>query len=160
LRTEKDRFKAAVVNVIPAHRAGDLARQTGLADASSWCPVDPLIFESRLQPAIHVVGDAIIGGDMPKTAFGASSQAKACAVAIAAAFAGKETAMPLLTNTCYVHLTADDAWRNASQFEPVAGRIKAVHVNISRVSDSAETRRGVAREAVDWYETFTKELFG
>jgi sulfide dehydrogenase [flavocytochrome c] flavoprotein subunit len=160
LRTEKDRFKAAVVNVIPAHQAGDLARQSGIADASSWCPVDPLTFESRLQPAIHVVGDAIIGGDMPKTAFGASSQAKACAIAIAAAFAGKETATPRLSNTCYVHLTADEAWRNASQFEPVAGRIKAVHVNISRVSDSAETRRAVAREAVDWYETFTKELFG
>ncbi len=160
LRTENEAFKAAVANVIPAHRAGDLARQTGLADASSWCPVDPLTFESRLQPGIHLVGDAIIGGDMPKTAFAANSQAKACAIAIAAAFAGKAVATPRLANTCYVHLAADDAWRNASEFELVSGRIKTVHADISRVSDSTETRRGVAREAAGWYETFTKDLFG
>ena len=160
LRTENEGFKAAVANVIPAHRAGDLARQTGLADASSWCPVNPLTFESRLQPGIHLVGDAIIGGDMPKTAFAANSQAKACAIAIAASFADKAAATMRLANTCYVHLATDDAWRNASEFEPASGRIKTIHADISRVSDSAETRRGVAREAADWYETFTKDLFG
>jgi sulfide dehydrogenase [flavocytochrome c] flavoprotein chain len=160
LRTENEGFKAAVANVIPAHRAGDLARQTGLADASSWCPVNPLTFESRLQPGIHLVGDAIIGGDMPKTAFAANSQAKACAIAIATSFADKAAATPRLANTCYVHLTTDDAWRNASEFEPASGRIKTIHADISRVSDSAETRRGVAREAADWYERFTKDLFG
>src|SRR5258708_9063852 len=55
LRTGKDRFKAAVVNVIPAHRAGDLARETGLADASSSCPVDPLTLKSRLHPTLPLL---------------------------------------------------------------------------------------------------------
>ncbi|WP_315832688.1 FAD-dependent oxidoreductase [Bradyrhizobium prioriisuperbiae] len=160
LHIENDSFKAAVANVIPAHSAGDLARQTGLADTSSWCPVDPLTFESLIQPDIHLIGDAIIGGDMPKTAFAANSQAKACAAAIAAAMAGKTLSTPHLVNTCYAHLAADDAWRNASEFEPVAGRIKTIRSKISRLEDTAETRRSLAREADDWYETFTKDVFG
>ena len=42
-------------------------------------------FESKLQRGIHIVGDATSGGDMPKSAFLANSQAKVCAFAIAAA---------------------------------------------------------------------------
>jgi sulfide dehydrogenase [flavocytochrome c] flavoprotein chain len=158
--TNNDRFKAAVANVIPPHRAADLALQAGLADASSWCPVDPLTFESRLQPGIHLVGDAIIGGDMPKTAFAAKSQAQACAIAIAAILAGQVPPTPRLANTCYVHLAADDAWRNASQFEPIAGRIKNVHADISRVGDNLEVRHGIARQAARWYGTFMNDLLG
>jgi sulfide dehydrogenase [flavocytochrome c] flavoprotein chain len=158
--TENDHFKAAVVNVIPAHRAADPALQAGLADASSWCPVDPVTFESRLQAGIHLVGDAIIGGDMPKTAFAANSQAQACAVAIAAILAGKVPAKPPLANTCYVHVAADDAWRNAAQFEPVAGRIKSLYADVSRVNDTPETRREIVRQAASWYEKFTNDLFG
>ncbi|TIL28490.1 MAG: NAD(P)/FAD-dependent oxidoreductase, partial [Mesorhizobium sp.] len=60
-------FKAAVANVIPAQMAGRLAQQAGLANRSGWCPVDPVTFESALQPGVHLVGDAIIGGDMPKS---------------------------------------------------------------------------------------------
>ena len=86
--TEGETFKGAVVNVIPAQSAGALAVQMGLANESGWCPVDPTTFELRLQPDIHLVGDAIIGGDMPKSAFSANSQAKACAFAIAAALTG------------------------------------------------------------------------
>jgi sulfide dehydrogenase [flavocytochrome c] flavoprotein subunit len=158
--TDNDRFKATVANVIPPHRAADLALQAGLADASSWCPVDPLTFESRLQPGIHLVGDAIIGGEMPKTAFAANSQAKACAVTIAAILAGQVPATTHLANTCYVHVAADDAWRNASQFEPIAGRIKNVHADISRVSENLEVRHDIVRQAARWYGTFMKDLFG
>jgi sulfide dehydrogenase [flavocytochrome c] flavoprotein subunit len=78
-----------------------------------------------LQAGIHLVGDAIIGGDMPKTAFAANNRAGACAAAIAAILAGKVPAKPQFANTCYVHLAADDAWRNAAKFEPVAGGSRA-----------------------------------
>ena len=88
VKTAGDTFKGAVVNFIPPQMAGGLAQQAGLADQSGWCPVEPRTFESKLQRGIHIVGDATSGGDMPKSAFLANSQAKVCAFAIAAALTG------------------------------------------------------------------------
>ena len=59
VKTEAETFKAAVVNFIPPQMAGELAQQAGLADQSGWCPIDPTTFELKLQPGIHIVGDAI-----------------------------------------------------------------------------------------------------
>jgi sulfide dehydrogenase [flavocytochrome c] flavoprotein subunit len=160
--TEGETFKAAVANVIPPQSAGTLAIQTGLANESGWCPVDPLTFESKLQPGIHLVGDAIIGGDMPKSAFSANSQAKACAFAIAAALTGSPRFPPHLFNSCYTFLAPDDAFTNALNFQPDAetGKIKVVNSFVSKVGESAEVRRRTAREAVGWYAAFTHDTFG
>jgi NADPH-dependent 2,4-dienoyl-CoA reductase/sulfur reductase-like enzyme len=158
--TAGDTFKAAVANVIPEQTAGDLARQAGLADRSGWCPVDPVTFESTLQPGIHLVGDAIIGGDMPKSAFSANSQAKACAFAIAASLSGSPLFPPHLFNSCYTFFAPDDAFSNAINFKPEAGKIKAVITLLNKVGESAEIRRRAAHQAVGWYAAFTRDLFG
>ena len=160
--TEGVEFKAAVANVIPAQSAGPLAQQAGLTNESGWCPVDPATFESKLQPDIHLVGDAIIGGDMPKSAFSANSQAKACAFAIASALTGSPRFPPHLFNSCYTFLAPDDAFTNALSFQPdaEAGKIKVVNTFVSKVGESAETRRKTAHEAVGWYSAFMHDTFG
>ncbi len=160
IRTAGDTFKAAVINVIPAHMAGDLARQTGLADKTGWCPIDPATFESTLQKDIHLVGDAIASGDMPKSAFSANSQAKACAFAIAAALTGAPRGPPHLFNTCFTFLAPEDAYSNAIVYRPQAGKLKALHTFVNQVNEGAEIRQRVAREARDWYRAFTADVFG
>lgn len=92
---------ANVGNVIPPQRAGRIAALAGVADRTGWCPIDPVTFESRLQPNIHVVGDAAIAGAMPKSAFAANAQAKVCADAVVQMLAGASPAEPRLINTCY-----------------------------------------------------------
>ncbi len=57
--TDFGRHKADVANVIPPQRAGLIAPLAGVADRSGWCPIDPVTFESRQTPGIHVIGDAI-----------------------------------------------------------------------------------------------------
>ena len=94
LATDFDKYKAAVANVIPPQKAGRIAELAGVADRTGWCPVDPVTFESKLQPNIHVIGDAAIAGAMPRSASAANSQAKICAAAIAALLAGKTPAAP------------------------------------------------------------------
>jgi sulfide dehydrogenase [flavocytochrome c] flavoprotein subunit len=160
VKTASDTFKAAVANVIPPQKAGQFAQQIGLVDQSGWCPVDPITFESKLQPGIHVVGDAASAGDMPKSAFVANSQAKACAFAIVAALTGPERQPPHLFNTCYTFLSPDDAVSNAVSFKPTAGTIKIVDNFVSQVQESAETRHRAAREAQSWYSAFTHDTFG
>jgi NADPH-dependent 2,4-dienoyl-CoA reductase/sulfur reductase-like enzyme len=160
VKTASDTFKAAVANVIPPQMAGQFAHQIGLADQSGWCPVDPMTFESKQQPGIHVVGDATSAGDMPKSAFVANSQAKACAFAIAEALTGSKRLPPHLFNTCYTFLSPDDAVSNAVSFKPAAGTIKITHSFISKVREGVETRRQSAREAERWYAVFTHDTFG
>ena len=47
-----------VANVIPPQKAGRIAEIAGVADSTGWCPIDPVTFESKLAPNIHVIGDA------------------------------------------------------------------------------------------------------
>ena len=77
-----DEIKADVLNVIPPQRAGTVAQVSGLADDSGWCPVDAKTFESTLHKGVHVIGDSVIAGAMPKSAYAANSQAKVCAAAV------------------------------------------------------------------------------
>ena len=89
--TDFGSHKADVGNVIPPQRAGAIAAIAGVADRTGWCPIDPVTFESKLQPGIHVIGDAAIAGAMPKSAFAANAQAKVCAEAVAQLLARQRT---------------------------------------------------------------------
>jgi sulfide dehydrogenase [flavocytochrome c] flavoprotein chain len=146
IKTASDSFAAAVGNVIPPQVAGLLAQKGGLVDASGWCPVDPLTFESKQQPGIHVIGDAAMAGDMPKSAFAANSQAKRCAFAVAALITGSQVESPHLFNTCFTFLAPDDAVSDAISFKSGGGTIKM--------------RREAARAADGWYDAFTHDVFG
>ena len=115
----------------------------------------------KLQPDIHLVGDAIIAGDMPKSAFSANSQAKVCAFAIASALTGSPRFPPHLFNSCYTFLAPDDAFSNALSYQPDAeAGIKVVNTFVSKVGESAETRRKTVHEAVGWYSAFIHDTFG
>src|SRR5262249_33918981 len=52
--------KPPPANTTPPQRAGRIADVAGVADRAGWCPIDPMTFESPLQPNIHVIGDAAI----------------------------------------------------------------------------------------------------
>jgi sulfide dehydrogenase [flavocytochrome c] flavoprotein chain len=160
VKTAGDTFNASVANIIPPQVAGGLAQQAGLADQSGWCPVDPMTFESTLQPDIHVVGDAASAGDMPKSAFCANSQAKTCAFAVTAALTGSQPFAPHLFNTCFTFLAADDAVSDAISFKLADGTIKIADIFMSKIGESPETRRLAVRQAGGWYDAFTHDVFG
>src|SRR5690606_8743945 len=113
--------KAAVANVIPPQRAGRIAERAGVTDRSGWCPIDPVTFESKLAPGVHVLGDATIAGGMPKSAFTANAQAKVCAAAIVRLLRGEAPVQPKLINTCYSLVTPDYGIHVAGVYEPVNG---------------------------------------
>jgi NADPH-dependent 2,4-dienoyl-CoA reductase/sulfur reductase-like enzyme len=71
--TEDEKFQASVANVVPPQKAGAIAQEAGLADESGWCPIVPETLASRQVPDVHLVGDAIIPGDMPKSGFSANT---------------------------------------------------------------------------------------
>src|SRR5215218_38995 len=69
LITDFGNHTAQVANVIPPQRASRIAAIAGAADNTGWCAIDPVTFESKSAPNIHVIGDACLAGAMPKSAF-------------------------------------------------------------------------------------------
>jgi NADPH-dependent 2,4-dienoyl-CoA reductase/sulfur reductase-like enzyme len=112
-----DDAKADVLNVIPPHRAGNIAAQAGVITANdSWCEVDFLTFESIKVKDIHVLGDAIqVAPLMPKSGHMANQHGKVAAAAVLAALSGQPVnPAPVLINTCYSFITDRDAVHVAS----------------------------------------------
>ena len=162
LVTDFGRHKGDVVNVIPPQRAGEIARAAGVADRTGWCPIDPVTFESRLQPNIHVIGDASIAGGMPKSAFSANAQGKVCAAAVASLLRGESPAEPKLINTCYSLVAPDYGISVAGVYTPRNGLLADVEGagGTSPVNAPPSFRAQEAVYAEAWFQTITHEVYG
>ena len=162
LKTDFSDHKADVANVIPPQRAAAIAQNAGVADRSGWCPVDAVTFESKLVPNIHVIGDAAIMGGMPKSAFSANAQAKACAAAVATLLAGQTPAEPRLINTCYSLISPDYGITVAGVYKPANGVLADIEGagGVSPIEAPQATRALEAQFAESWFKTITGEVFG
>ena len=158
VHTEFGQHRAAVLNVIPPQKAGRLAELAGLTDASGWCPVNPLSFESTLAPGVHVIGDACIATPMPKSAFAANAQAKVCAGAVLDQLAGIEPEAPTLINNCYSLLGPDDAI-SVSGVYGYSKSDRTLTALSAGESQPGSNRRREAQDAHSWYELFMREVF-
>lgn len=155
--------KAAVANVIPPQFAGRIARDSGLADQSGWCPIDATSFESKLVKGVHVVGDATIAAPMPKSGFAANSQGKVAAIAAVAMLQGKAIPPVGMVNTCYSHVGKDYAISVANVFRvtPDRGLIEVPDSGgVSPRQWDDENRRLESVYADGWYASITGDMFG
>lgn len=101
---EFDKFKADVLNVIPPHRAGDIAAKSGIKLINNrWVDINWLSMESTSTPGIHVLGDAVFPAPtMPKSGHMANQHGKLAAAAILNLLSGQEpNPEPVVMNTCY-----------------------------------------------------------
>ena len=162
LVTEFGKHAAKVANVIPPQKAGRIAELAGATDRSGWCPIDPVSFESRLVPGIHVIGDASIAGAMPKSAFAANSQAKVCAAAVAHIVTGTVPSEPRLINTCYSLVAPEYGISIAGVYRPHNGVLADIEGagGISPAGAPREFRAQEATFAEAWFKTITNEVFG
>lgn len=162
LTTDFATHKASVANVIPPQKAGAIAAQAGVADRTGWCPVEPVAFESTLQPDIHVLGDAAIMGSMPKSAFAANAQAKVCAAALVRLLAGDKPQDPILINTCYSLVAADYGISIAGVYRPDKGQLTDVPGagGSSPLVAVGGLRGQEALYASSWFHAITAETFG
>ena len=119
VRTEFDTVKGNVLNVVPPHRAGDIAAKSGLVTANNrWCEVDWRTMESKAVQNVHVLGDATLSGPlMPKSASMANNHAKIAAAAIVELLNGRSPQPVKILNTCYSFVAEKEAIRVSSVHE-------------------------------------------
>lgn len=176
--TTFDDIKCDVLNIIPPHRAGKIARDTGLATLKgNWCEVKPESMESKAHKDIYVIGDSCVGGEpqtgnaFPKSAHMANSQAKAVVASLVAKLNGLPPPVPVYTNTCYsvvahdwgfsvVHLFRVEGgqWvyiKEGSGISPVTFGTKEAPKPVPRIY-----RRMEAEYADGWLRNLLADAFG
>jgi NADPH-dependent 2,4-dienoyl-CoA reductase/sulfur reductase-like enzyme len=159
--TDFGNYTAQVANVIPPQQAGRIAAIAGAVDNTGWCPIDPVTFASKLVPDIHVIGDACIGGGIPKSASAANAQAKACAAAIVKLIAGLQPEMPRLLGACYNTVAPGYAFSLSGVYQPKDGMFAETEGGgTSPVDAPREVRMREAHDALSWYQSITVEAFG
>jgi len=132
------KIKADVLNIIPAHKAGKIAVDTGLAQADGWCEVVPMTMASAEDANIYTIGDSCVAGElplygspksrfrMPKSAHIAMTQAKVAAAAIVAKFNGMPPPDPYYINTCYSYVDLGYSFSVAQMFRVKDGTFKYI----------------------------------
>ena len=159
--TEFGDYTAEVANVIPPQKAGRIAEIAGAADKTGWCPIDPVTFASKLVPNVHVIGDACLGGGIPKSASAANAQGKACAAAIVNLLAGKTPETPRLAGICYNTVAPGYAFSLTGIYLPKGDIFAEAEGNATSVVDAPrEVRAREAEEAQAWYKSITADAFG
>ena len=163
VRTDFESFRADVANIIPPQRSARLVDTADLAAGGDWCRVDHRTFESAVVPNIHLLGDAILAGAMPKSGFSANSQAKVCARAVVALLRDEEPPEPAFINTCYSLLAADYGISVAAVYRlDDDGEIAPVPGSggVSPPGAPLAFRRAEADYARGWYASITADMFG
>jgi sulfite dehydrogenase len=119
VKLEVEDVKGDVLNVVPPHGAGDIARKAGLvAGNNRWCDVDWRTMESKAVKGIHVLGDATLSaGGMPKSGSMANNHAKIAAAAIVEILNGRAPQPVKILNTCYSFVSPKEAIRVSSVHE-------------------------------------------
>ena len=145
VKLQFDDVKGDVLNVVPPHRAADIAQKIGLtAEGQRWCSVDWLSAESTLIKGIHVLGDATLSAAaMPKSASMANQHGKLCAAAVIAMIRGTAVTPPVIMNTCYSFVSRNSAMHVASVHAYDAGEKTLLPVKgAGGVSDKASETEG------------------
>jgi sulfite dehydrogenase len=142
-----DKVRADVLNVVPPHRAGDIAAKAGLITSNNrWCAVDWMTMESTAVKGVHVLGDATLAAPaMPKSASMANQHAKVCAAAVIALIRGERVNPdPMMMNTCYSFVDDKNVIHVASVHGYDAGQKTMIAVKGSGgVSDKPSELEGV-----------------
>ena len=163
LVTDFGNYDAQVANVIPPQKAGRIAALAGATDNTGWCPIDPETFASRLVPNIHVIGDAVIGGAVSKSASAANAEGKACARIVASLLAGTIPARPMIESICYNTVMPGHAFSLSANYQPRDDSFAELVGSGFRSPVNAVNGLRMEEEAVraqSWFKTITVETFG
>ena len=156
--TDFDTFKPDIANIIPPQRAAGIA--ASVADRTGWCPVDLDSFESRLHPAIHVIGDAAYAGQVGKSAFAAATQAQLVAGVVARALGGPVAAPAELASTCVSLAAPDWGFRIANGYHQQDGSYVEVPLpSTSRLDATPVQREAEGNFAQTWFDDATRASF-
>jgi NADPH-dependent 2,4-dienoyl-CoA reductase/sulfur reductase-like enzyme len=153
VRTEFDRIKYDVVNVIPPQRAGTIAVQADLVGADRrWCEVNHVTYESVKARNVHVIGDSTTGLPVPKSGNVANAMGKACATAIVHALNGKTAPEIPPGNTCYSWVNDREAIAVVNAYRIEGGKVVQIEQKLTPAQSALVGERAVGWAQSIWHD--------
>lgn len=154
VRTEFDRIRYDVVNLIPPQRAGAIAVQAGLVGGDKrWCEVNHVTYESVLQPGIHVIGDATIGLPVPKSGNVANAMGKIAAASVVSLINGKQPPTLAPGNTCYSWVSDREAIAVVNAYRIENGKVVQIEQKLTPAQSPL-----VAQRAIGWTQSIWADI--
>ena len=154
VRTEFDRIRYDVVNIIPPQRAGAIAVQADLVGGDKrWCEVNHVTYESVKQPGIHVIGDATIGLPVPKSGNVANAMGKITAASVVSLIRGKPPTALAPGNTCYSWVSDREAIAVVNAYKIENGTVVQIEQKLTPAQSPL-----VAQRAVGWAQSIWADV--
>jgi NADPH-dependent 2,4-dienoyl-CoA reductase/sulfur reductase-like enzyme len=154
VRTEFDKIRYDVVNVIPPQRAGAIAVQADLVGGDKrWCEVNHVTYESVKQPGIHVIGDATIGLPVPKSGNVANAMGKITAASVVSLINGKQPPALAPGNTCYSWVSDREAIAVVNAYRIENGKVVQIEQKLTPAQSSL-----VAQRAIGWSQSIWADI--
>jgi NADPH-dependent 2,4-dienoyl-CoA reductase/sulfur reductase-like enzyme len=154
VRTEFDRVKYDVINLIPPQRAGGIAVQAELVGADTrWCEVDHVTYESVKQKSVHVIGDSTTGLPVPKSGNVANAMGKICATAIVELLNGRPTPAVPPGNTCYSWVSDREAIAVVNSYRIDHGKVVQIEQKLTPAQSEA-----VGQRALGWAQSIWSDV--
>ena len=154
VRTEFDRVKYDVLNLIPPQRAGAIAVQADLVGADKrWCEVSHVTYESVKQKDIHVIGDATTGLPVPKSGNIANNMGKAAALSIVSLLNGRPVPLMPPGNTCYSWVSDKEAIAVVNSYKIENDKVVQIEQKLTPVQSVS-----VAQRAESWRQSIWADM--
>lgn len=154
VRTEFDRIKYDVVNLIPPQRAGTIAVQADLVGADKrWCEVNHMTYESVKHKNIHVLGDSTIGLPVPKSGNIANAMGKISAIAIVNLLNGKPVPAMPPGNTCYSWVSDREAIAVVNAYKIENGKVVQIEQKLTPGQSVS-----VAQRSLGWARSIWNDM--
>ena len=154
VRTEFDRVRYDVLNLIPPQRAGAIAVQADLVGGDKrWCEVNHVTYESVKQPGVHVIGDATIGLPVPKSGNVANAMGKIAAASMVSLINGKQPPTLAPGNTCYSWVSDREAIAVVNAYKIDNGKVVQIEQKLTPAQSPL-----VAQRAVGWAQSIWADV--
>jgi NADPH-dependent 2,4-dienoyl-CoA reductase/sulfur reductase-like enzyme len=154
VRTEFDKIRYDVVNVIPPQRAGAIAVQADLVGGDKrWCEVSHVTYESVKHRGVHVIGDATIGLPVPKSGNIANAMGKISAAASVSLIQGKQPSAIAPGNTCYSWVSDREAIAVVNAYRIENDKVVQIEQKLTPAQSPL-----VAERAVGWSQSIWADV--
>jgi NADPH-dependent 2,4-dienoyl-CoA reductase/sulfur reductase-like enzyme len=154
VRTEFDRVKYDVLNLIPPQRAGAIAVQADLVGADKrWCEVSHVTYESVKHKDIHVIGDATTGLPVPKSGNVANNMGKAAALSIVSLLNGRPVPLMPPGNTCYSWVSDREAIAVVNAYKIENDKVVQIEQKLTPLQSVS-----VAKRAESWRQSIWADM--
>jgi NADH dehydrogenase FAD-containing subunit len=156
VRTEFERIRYDVLNLIPAQRAGAIAVQGDLVNADRrWCEVDHVTYESVKHRGVHVIGDATTGLPVPKSGNVANAMGKICALAVASLLNDRPVVELAPGNTCYSWVSDREAVAVVNTYRIDKGKVVQIEQKLTPAQST-----DVAARSLGWAQSIWNDMLG